>query len=290
MGFKQRHVPKPQREPELRPEHLVPGQLNVVVFGPGHGEAILMVFPDGSVGVIDGCRERGDPMRAILRRMDDKGLEDGQKPLRIRFVCLTHPHDDHYAGLGRLLEAYDGRVEQVWSPFQTGDRYAHDYYRYLQLTKAPQYQPDRDNFKGLSRVLRWMRHRHSQTVPVPKVVIRGMPLLDERIGGKRLQIRAVGPTTRDIETAHDKLVESLAQWTDEGEKPKERYDPNQASGALLVQWGAARVLLAGDLTNGNGDPQRGWELAQKSIRGPVHVVNVAHHASRGAHHDKLCRR
>jgi len=39
-------------------------------------------------------------------------------------VCLTHPHDDHYAGLGRLLKAYEGRVGRVWTVTHATSRYA----------------------------------------------------------------------------------------------------------------------------------------------------------------------
>ena len=92
----------PLRPTRLSAEHLPKGTLSIAVFGPGKGEAIVVRLPDGSVGVVDGCREpkdtetgRGDPVRELLDRI---------KCPELAFVCLTHPHDDHYAGLGRLLE------------------------------------------------------------------------------------------------------------------------------------------------------------------------------------------
>ena len=60
-------LPDPERATQIDPTHLDPGKLGLIVFGPGHGEAIVLVFPDGTVGTIDGCREpdrdRGQQVR-----------------------------------------------------------------------------------------------------------------------------------------------------------------------------------------------------------------------------------
>jgi hypothetical protein len=58
------------------------------------------------------------------------------------------------------------------------------------------------------------------------------------------------------------------------------------SGALLIRWGDAAILLAGDLLRGKPGSS-GWELLHKYIDCKVQVVNVAHHASKEAHHDDL---
>jgi hypothetical protein len=100
------------------------------------------------------------------------------------------------------------------------------------------------------------------------------------MGKKRLTVCGVGPSPVSLELAQHALVQAV-QENDHG-----RFDPNDASGALLIRWGRAQVLLAGDLTRGRG-PQCGWNDAKRCIRGEVHVVNVAHHASAGAHHDEL---
>jgi glyoxylase-like metal-dependent hydrolase (beta-lactamase superfamily II) len=48
-------------------------------------------------------KDCGDPMRELLNGLEASG--GGPAPFRLAFVCLTHPHDDHYGGLGRLLGA-----------------------------------------------------------------------------------------------------------------------------------------------------------------------------------------
>jgi beta-lactamase superfamily II metal-dependent hydrolase len=90
--------------------------LKVHILNVGHGDATILEFPDyGSpvrahFGVIDfGAKLRDDRplvtlyMQALieLRRAGDPGFE-----YAIDFACVTHPHDDHYAGLPDFMDAF----------------------------------------------------------------------------------------------------------------------------------------------------------------------------------------
>ncbi|HZI07816.1 MAG TPA: MBL fold metallo-hydrolase, partial [Archangium sp.] len=162
-------VPHPTRVDQIRPEHLDDGALSLVVFGPGRGEAMVVLLPDGRVGVVDGCREpsspdtgRGDPVREFLSALEQRAGLRGET-FRIAFVCLTHPHDDHYAGLGRLLEAYRGRVDAVWSVPEVGDRYAEALRSFVEVTHAGREPlPDDVKIRGLKRVLAELVEAHER--------------------------------------------------------------------------------------------------------------------------------
>lgn len=287
-------VPEPRRVGEILPDDLHPGLLNIVVFGPGRGEAILVVLPDGQLGVVDGCREpededsgRGDPVRELLNRISE---QRSSPDMRLRFVCLTHPHDDHYGGLGRLLRAYAGRVDEVWSTLEIGDRYARSYKRWLELSTEESVIQDRETLHGLDRVMEAMRSQYTGGYPRPLHLDQDKLLLHpHKMCGATLSIRSIAPSATDVRLALDALIEEL-QALEQPDAPvahgSPRFDPNDASGALLICWGRARVLLAGDLTHGN-QAHRGWESARASIPGKVQIVNVAHHASEGAHHSEL---
>lgn len=287
-------VPDPEWVDEIRPEHLEPGLLNVVVFGPGRGEAILVVLPDGQLGVVDGCREpvdedsgRGDPVRELLNHISE---QRASADLRLRFVCLTHPHDDHYGGLGRLLRAYEGRVDEIWSVLELGDRYAPAYKKWLELSKEESVVQDRETLKGLDRVIDAIRAQPRDGLPRPQHLDQNKLLIPpHKMCGARLSILSIAPSATDVRLALDALIEAL-RVLEQPDAPESRgsrtFDPNDASGALLITWGQARVLLAGDLTHG-ADLLRGWQSAQSSIHKRVQIVNVAHHASEGAHHDEL---
>ena len=56
----------------------------------GRGETTVVTFPDKSIGIIDAFPSLANT------RPDIASLIHGKK---IRFICLTHPHDDHYLDL-----------------------------------------------------------------------------------------------------------------------------------------------------------------------------------------------
>ncbi|MBI2374322.1 MAG: hypothetical protein HYV07_10045 [Deltaproteobacteria bacterium] len=267
--------------------HLKKGCLNFVVFGPGRGESIVVVLPDGSVGVVDGCREKDkeDPVRELVRALMNLDWIKHE----LAFVCVTHPHDDHYAGIGALLEEFHGRVQRIWTVVPVAGRYGKALTMWIQRTWAGEYKfPDDPSFRGLERLVDSVHNRHPGTE------------LDFLSRGKRLapvgtkstaggvQVWSIGPSDHDVQNALTDLVGSLARLA--GLPGRTRpIDANLTSGALLIKWGKAQVLLAGDLLTGSASTS-GWEHCGKLVQGRVQVVNVAHHASEGAHHPSLWKR
>jgi glyoxylase-like metal-dependent hydrolase (beta-lactamase superfamily II) len=82
--------------------------LGVHVINAGVGESIVIECPDGQWGVID-CYARSttDPdTNPTVRFLRERAVN------RLEFVCLTHPHADHYRGLRQLLELFT--VRQFW--------------------------------------------------------------------------------------------------------------------------------------------------------------------------------
>lgn len=278
-------VPEPEYVDEILPEHLPSGELSIAVFGPGEGEAIVVRLPDGAVGVVDGCREperdhpkgRGDPVRELLEKL--AALAPEPEKFRLEFVCLTHPHADHYRGLGRLLEAFLGKVSRIWTVTHVQPHFAEALIKWTDVITRGKARDDEVR-AGLIRVLARFDEAKSHSAKGLRHLSSHTRLLRREILGRILRIHACGPASGDLDTAQKQLVASLTAVS--GKKSSRTHDPNLTSGALLVRWGDAGVLLGGDLLLGRGQ-NSGWRLARSQIRGKVQVVNVAHHASREAH-------
>lgn len=281
-------LPKPEQVARILPEHLVSRALNLVVFGPGRGESMVLVLPDGTVGVVDGCRERGDPVPQLLEALE-KQSAPRKEEFRIGFICLTHPHDDHYAGLGNLLRAYQGRVQAVWSAPKVGDRYAKALLDYVVSTRAGREPlPDNIDVGSLERLISEMTAAHEKYRSNFRHVTEGKSLFVGSAGGHPLSVTACGPADVDVDNAHLALVEGVSELFTQGEHSS-RFDPNATSGALMVRWGKAGMLLGGDLLCAKGR-YRGWDAVAGDIHPPVQVIKVAHHASEEAHHEVLWSR
>ncbi len=100
----------------LRADDLVVYVLNV-----GDGDAIVIQFreSDGErpYAVVDS--NNGGKSLALL---NDLGAQ------KLRFVCATHPHIDHFRGLRRILVHFEGRVREFWD---SGFRYTAETYKEL---------------------------------------------------------------------------------------------------------------------------------------------------------------
>jgi competence protein ComEC len=75
------------------------GRLHLVVLDVGQGDAILVTAPSGATLLIDGGPDRD----LLLRRLGER-LPWWRR--RIDIMILTHPHEDHVAGLVAALERY----------------------------------------------------------------------------------------------------------------------------------------------------------------------------------------
>lgn len=78
--------------------------LKIDFYESGKGETTIITFPDESIGVVDAFPS------ACGTRPDIVSLAAGKK---LRFICLSHPHDDHARDLSVLIE--QEHPEEFWN-------------------------------------------------------------------------------------------------------------------------------------------------------------------------------
>lgn len=281
-------LPIPERVDRIEPHHLEDGLLNIVVYGPGEGEAILVRLPDRQIGIVDGCGEpdpgsdegRGDPMRELLNELEASG--SGPDPFRLAFVCLTHPHEDHYGGLGRLLAHYRHRIDRICTVPICNERWCRALLHWLSTATSPT-EPSGRQRGGLDRFL--TEYQAAVMDDVSITLLTAGTRLPISMGSHQVSIAACGPSGADVQHSQNALEKFNVELRDTAQ-----FSPNRVSAALTLRWERAGVLLAGDLVNEGRFNNRGWFEACNHIDHEIQVVNAAHHASAEAHHGPLWQR
>jgi competence protein ComEC len=91
--------------------HRADGTIRIEVLDVGQGDAILVQGDRGARMLVDGGPDPGRLLVAL-----DERLPPWDR--RIDLLVLTHPHEDHVAGMARLLERY--RVRRIAEPGMIG--------------------------------------------------------------------------------------------------------------------------------------------------------------------------
>lgn len=265
--------------------------MEIYVLGPGVGESVVVRMPDGRTVVVDCCVDDGTNLPAAL--LDDLGVD------HIDLLVLTHPDLDHVRGMADLVRRF--RPARVWryprgllrDTLQVlgGMTTAAGAERFVEARAA------NDALDELLQTTGTVAHTTSGAVWSPpgagyRVVALAPTPYDEA--------RAFARARELVERARGRVrLTAQAEAWFSGERPLGDL-PNMVSIGLVIELGARRIVLGGDIENGDGTPHSGWRgvLAQLArpdvglgaLMDDVDVVKVAHHGSTGAWSDEAWAR
>jgi len=256
-------------------------RLEIHVFGAAKGESIVLRLPSGQWGVVD-CYSgslKDSSKNPVLTFLTNRGID------HLAFLCMTHPHDDHYRGMSHLLERFD--VDCFWRPsVMTGQRLKW-------ILKAAEIDAKKsgnttsiEDASELDRIFRLVKQKKeaSKTPLIPKSAMTGNQLYPVPVNGHAdFQVWAVAPSTNQTEL----YEQGLAKCFDDKDRLKASLPPsnqNVVSMALLIIYGSTRIVLGGDVESA------GWldvmrEFAPDNLSS--HAVKISHHGSTNGYANEL---
>lgn len=250
----------------------------------GVGESIVIHMPDGRWIVMDVCycadQRGGPPWNFPLHILREAGAS------HLDLLVLSHPDSDHFEGLEELLAAYPDRqrLRRLWTFPRNG--LLELLTRWAAQLPDPWSQARRALFASLSHA----RHRYPMEEPCYPSSLYPPP----ELGPSPYSVRALVPTEEDThrlwaevaqisQALHGRPNSQLRAFLRDR---KPTLDGNALSLGLIIEWGALKLLLAGDVEVPAGG-RGGWpgllrELEQQGEPGlldDVDVVKVPHHGS-----------
>lgn len=245
--------------------------LELHVLNAGYGESIVLHLPNDEWGVVDcyAASVRDPNTNAAIQFLKQRNVT------RLEFLCLTHPHDDHYRGMSQFFDLF--AIKYFWQfggmsfeglqnlvihmeadALVTGDTVGREAANDFQLTL----QRVKELRKAGS-----LAAKHMSDIK---------PLYPEPFSTESpLRIFSIAPSTDQVLAFQDGLK---ACFTREGRLRSARpnLDANMISAALLVQFGSTSIILGGDVE------KKGWDdtVRQLGKEGlAAHAIKVSHHGS-----------
>lgn len=256
------------------------GQLEVHIFGGGEGESIVLKLPNGHWGVVD-CfasnleNPETNESLTFLRKRGVASLE---------FLCMTHPHKDHFRGMSQFLDAFE--IKSFWRPEgMSGQRLGW-------ILESEEYDAGRsgeprqaENAEELFKIFAMVSKQRVASAGQKRLLLQhGTTMKLFSISTEpSLEIWALAPSAKQSERYEGFLAKC---FDDEGRYRKTAKPPdhNVISMALLVVFGATRIVLGGDVKSA------GWRdvLDELNVHElSAHLVKVSHHGSENGYCEGL---
>lgn len=225
-----------------------------------HGDSIILELPDNNWGAVDCFKRGGDKEPPALTFLKDKNVK------RLKFICLTHPHEDHFHGMLDILNYFssDNRsIEAFWDFGIDADKLRH----FKNRTGNEQ------TFKELLRLYDFILQKVTKD---RKMQYRILGEKTDCLSLGQLKIRSYAPIAHEV-------LDYFEKWGRD-----KRIDENILSVVLAITWGDTNIVLGADT--------KSWEkillawsedcnAAQRNSR--FHLVKVSHHGSKYSNHEGL---
>jgi len=246
--------------------------LHVFVTGPGRGEGIAVALPGRGWLIVDGCRVQDGsfPIDQALSRW----RADDEDP--VEALVFTHPHDDHAAGIPRVIERHRPRRIAISVPDPPGPAFLAEVVAHSSSAGTTSNRLDADAVRSAAAAIqRW-------SVENPGALVTACD-------GVSLEVRSAAT----VSIRAPDVVALGTFMNARGLERRIRARGNEISAVVEVVFGATCVVLGGDLPRvrpgGKSTVKTGWDrvLHRHGHLGRHHGLKVPHHGSREAQHGGL---
>lgn len=252
-------------------------KIEIVLFGKGTGESILINCGDNEWIVVDCCIEPESNLPAPIAYFNDLGLD--YKNL-IKKVVISHFHDDHIRGMGVLIEGIPNAEIYISDALSLHESAAF-------FAFHEQHKNSIKNESGISEFLKILNILSSRNKSFEHVKAN---TLIHQTRGSIIQLFTMSPSDSDCQVTKQKFI-TLVKESEKGKMPAVPRDFSNAHCVTLVLSTSNTDCPYNDIVFGSDlevDLKTGgWDAAINSRVAPQNtakVFKISHHGSVTGYH------
>lgn len=248
--------------------------LKIDFYESGIGETIILTFPDEELGIID-----ANPSSTNTQSCRDIiNIINGRV---IKFMCFTHPHEDHGTDLVKILQARC-TISQFWHTSSDLLQFFLSNHNILPNYAAPTSPFVRSINSGWAQyAIDLYKEITNNEIPVKVIHSGRRPFV---FGDVTINILSPDENIASVfySTYYDRVRGIARKWPDR----------NKLSAILHISYGDNAILLGGDALIGNWNSA--VKLCKKHSLAKASLLKVPHHGAKNAlgkvtNYFNLCR-
>ena len=233
---------------------------SIHVLNVGHGDSIILELPDNNWGVVDCFKTSAEIEPPALNFLKARNVT------KLKFVCLTHPHYDHYHGMLDILEYFSSGEREI------------EYFWDFGIDK---------------KKLKYFKNRFGSEKEYREFLSLYKFILKKVTEDKRIRYRILGLKTDCLDVGSLKLKSyapissDVLRYFEKWGKDK-TIDENLLSIVLVITYGDTNIVLGAD-TKSWQEILKNWreDCRQAKRKYKFDFVKVSHHGSREGNDDGL---
>lgn len=258
------------------------GHTEVVLFGSGFGECILICLPSGRWIVVDSCLDPQTRRPCALQYFEALGIDASQV---VEQVVVTHWHDDHIRGISTIVNRCPNAQVVISSALL-----CEEFMKLVELQRNHQRVLERvstgvDEFSEIFALLLDRKRQGSKKGGIKWAACDRLLYRDEET---KVSVSALSPSDDEMLRAISSFTRLMPSESEQQLRLPRLY-PNDTAIVLWVQADMLNILLGSDLEVGDSD-RRGWRAIVDSQCRPLGkslIFKVPHHGGVSAHHERV---
>ncbi|MCL2725124.1 MAG: MBL fold metallo-hydrolase [Polyangiaceae bacterium] len=257
-------------------------ELEISLFGPGVGECVVAHIGGGEWLVVDSCLNPESREPAALEYLSRIGVRVESD---VRYVVVSHWHDDHTRGVSRVLEASKSATFVCSTALRKNE-----FKTLIAMSRELNLKDSTTGLDELNQSLRCIEERREagrRKVDVGPKFVHADSVIYRRDANETLadcEVVALSPSDSALTRSHHDIGALLREKA--AKRAIVNVTPNETALVIGLRFGQAVAILGSDLEAGSS-PNDGWGAVLTTTTRPKQgqIFKVPHHGSENAHHD-----